>query len=558
MQDLMIQNALVYDGTGADARVANVTVKDGLITAIGADTSPARQTVDADGLALMPGIIDSHTHYDAQITWDPLASPSPAMGVTTVVIGNCGFTIAPCRPQDRDLNLRNLTHVEGMSLDALRAGVDWSFETFPEFLNTLEQKGIGPNVAAFIGHSSVRTWVLGDDASKRVATAAEVEQMRQIVIDGLKAGAVGFSTTTSYQHNGENGIPMPSRLADQHEMETLVGTLNEMQRGVFMLTKASDTKMSFLEALGQAAKRPMLVAAILHNPLVPSEVFDDMQGIATARTRGSDMYGAVSCCPLRFEFTMHQPYVFEALPSWAPAMKVHGDDAKALFASAEFRQGVKSELAKVARRMFTGDWGKVHVAMVENQKNKALEGKSIEELAATDEKHPLDWMLDFALSEDLNTVFTAVLLNWDEAEVARLLMDPNTLVSLSDAGAHLTFLCDAAFGLHFMGHWSRDKGLMPLQQAVKKLTSDQAKFFGIKNRGVLKVGAYADMLLFDPKSVGRGEGKRLFDLPAGGSRLSTSSKGLHGVWVNGAKIADANGLLSDAGRPGKLLREFLH
>ena len=558
MQDLIIKNAMLYDGTGAAPRLEQVAVKDGMIAAMGADCGAAREVIDANGLALMPGIIDSHTHYDAQITWDPLASPSPAMGVTTVVIGNCGFTIAPCRPQDRDINLRNLTHVEGMSLDALRAGVDWSFETFPEFLKQLEQKGVGPNVAAFIGHSSVRTWVLGADASKRAATAAEVEEMRRIVLDGLQAGAVGFSTTTSYQHNGENGIPMPSRLADQHEMETLVGTLNEAQRGVFMLTKASDTKMSFLESLGQAAKRPMLVAAILHNPLVPEEVFEDMQGIAAARTRGSDMYGAVSCCPLRFEFTMREPYVFEALPSWAPAMKVHGESAKALFASTEFRRGVKNELAKVARRMFTGDWGKVHVAMVADQKNKALEGKSVEELAAVDKKHPLDWMLDFALSENLDTVFTAVLLNWDETEVARLLTDPNSLVSLSDAGAHLTFLCDAAFGLHFMGHWSRDKGLMPLEQAVKKLTSDQAKFFGIKNRGVLKVGAHADMLLFDPASVGRGEGKRLFDLPAGGSRLSTSSKGLHGVWVNGTQIADGQGLRDSGNRPGKVLREFHH
>ena len=558
MQDLIITNAMLYDGTGVAPRLEQVAVKDGMIAAMGGDCGAAREVIDANGLALMPGIIDSHTHYDAQITWDPLASPSPAMGVTTVVMGNCGFTIAPCRPQDRDINLRNLTHVEGMSLDALRAGVVWGFETFPEFLNQLEKKGVGPNVAAFIGHSSVRTWVLGADASKRPATAAEVDEMRRIVLDGLQAGAVGFSTTTSYQHNGENGIPMPSRLADQHEMETLVGTLNEAKRGVFMLTKASDTKMSFLESLGQAAKRPMLVAAILHNPLVPEEAFEDMKGIATARGRGSDMYGAVSCCPLRFEFTMHEPYVFEALPSWAPAMKVHGESAKALFASADFRQGVKNELAKVQRRMFTGDWGKVHVAMVADEKNKALEGKSVEELAAADKKHPLDWMLDLALAENLNTVFTAVLLNWDEREVARLLTDPNALVSLSDAGAHLTFLCDAAFGLHFMGHWSRDKGLMPLEQAVKKLTSDQAKFFGIKNRGVLKVGAHADMLLFDPTSVGRGEGKRLFDLPAGGSRLSTASKGLHGVWVNGTQIADAQGLRESANWPGKVLREFHH
>ena len=556
MHDLVIKNATVYDGTGAAAQSVQVAVKDGLIAAMAADVGAGRETVDATGLALMPGIIDSHTHYDAQITWDPLASPSPALGVTTVVMGNCGFTIAPCRPADRDLNLRNLTHVEGMSLDALRSGVSWNFETFPEYLNFLEQRGVGPNVAAFIGHSSVRTWVLGADAAKRAATPAEVEEMRRIVLDGLRAGAVGFSTTTSYQHNGENGIPMPSRLADEHEMTTLVGTLKEAGKGVFMLTKASDTKMSFLESLGAAADRPVLVAAILHNPLVPEVAFDDMAGIAAARSRGRDMYGAVSCCPLSFEFTMHEPYVFEGLPSWAPAMKVHGEAAKALFADASFRQGVKDELAKVSRRMFTGDWDKVHVAIAANDANKHYEGKTVAELAAQAKQHPLDFMLDLALSEHLDTLFTAVLLNWDEAEVARLLTDPHSLISLSDAGAHLTFLCDAGFGLHFMGHWSRDKGLMPLAQAVKKLTSDQAKFFGIKNRGVLKPDAHGDMLLFDPAKVGRGESVRLFDLPAGGSRLSTVAKGLHGVWVNGKQIADEKGLRATAGRPGKVLREY--
>jgi N-acyl-D-amino-acid deacylase len=278
MHDLLIKNARICDGLGSAIRTGSLAVKDKHIAAIGDDLGSARATIDADGLTLMPGIIDSHTHYDAQITWDPLASPSPALGVTTVVMGNCGFTIAPCRTSDRDLNMRNLTHVEGMSLDALRSGINWQFETFPEYLDFLERNGVGPNVAVFIGHSSVRTWVMREDSHKRAATAAEVEEMRRIVIDGLKAGAVGFSTTTSYQHNGENGIPMPSRLADDHEMHTLVGTLGEVGRGAFMLTKASDTKMAWLESLAASAKRPVLVAAILHNSLVPEEAFQDMAG----------------------------------------------------------------------------------------------------------------------------------------------------------------------------------------------------------------------------------------------------------------------------------------
>ncbi len=558
MFDLIIKNANIYDGLGSPPRHGNIAVAAGKIAAIdGEALGAAKQTIDAQGRALMPGIIDSHTHYDAQITWDPMVSPSPALGVTTVVMGNCGFTIAPCRPQDRDLNMRNLTHVEGMSLAALREGVDWQFETFPQYLDFLERNGVGPNVAAFIGHSSVRTWVLGEDAHKRAATPAEVDAMRRVVLDGLRAGAVGFSTTTSYQHNGENGIPMPSRRADDAEMHALVGTLKEHGRGVFMLTKASDTKMTWLESLAATAQRPFLVAAILHNPLTPEEVVADMSGIAAARGRGRPMYGAVSCCPLRFEFTMREPYVFEALPSWQPVMKAHGVEAmRAVYRDAGFRQGVKDALDVRARRLFTGDWSKVHVALVAKPENKACEGRSVAELAREAGVHPFDWLLDFALDEDLGTMFTAVLLNFDEPAVAKLLTDPHSLLSLSDAGAHLTFLCDAGFGLHFLGKWIREKHLMPLEQAVQRLTHAQAKFFGMTDRGSLQPGMAADMVLFDPDRVGRGAFERRFDLPAGSSRLFTASKGLHGVWVNGKLVADGEGLREDAGRPGKVLREF--
>ncbi len=556
MHDLLIKNAQIYDGLGNPPASGDLAVKDGRIAAIGDNLGAARETVDARGLALMPGIIDTHTHYDAQITWDPMASPSPALGVTTVVMGNCGFTIAPCRPADRDLVMRNLTHVEGMSLAALREGIRWEFQSFPEYLDYLERRGVGPNVVCFVGHSSVRTFVLGEDAPKRPATAAEIATMQQIVVDAMKAGACGFSTTTSFQHNGENGIPMPSRLADDAEMQALCGSLREVGRGVLMMTKAATTPVPWIEDLAARAGRPFVVAALLHSNLTPEATFEDLDHIREACARGHRMYGAVACTPLKFEFTMHEPYVFEGLAAWQPAMAAHGDEAKRLYRDPAFRAAVKAELAKPARRMFTGEWEKLHVVQVARPEHRSFEDKSLAELSVAAGKHPIDFLLDLSLEENLDTVFTAVLLNSDEEAVGRMIRDPNSLLSLSDAGAHLTFLCDAGFGLHFLGHWVRDKRLMPFEEAVRQLTSYPAQVFGISDRGRLRPGACADLLLIDPASVGRGPARRVRDLPAGASRLNTPAVGVHGVWVNGEKIADGNGVLPQARSAGTVVREF--
>ena len=261
MHDLVIKNALIYDGGEAPPRAGSLGVSGGKIAEIGKSVGAGREILDAEGLALAPGFIDTHTHYDAQITWDPLANPSSALGVTTVVMGNCGFTIAPCRPTHRDLILRNLTHVEGMSLDALRSGVQWNFETFPDYLDWLEERGVGLNVAGFIGHTAVRTWVMGDEASQRAASVEEIAEMRRLVVDGVRAGALGFSTTTFEGHNGENGVPMPSLLAEEDELRALVGGLGEAGRGVFMLTSGGKTRIRFLESLAEESGRPVIIAA---------------------------------------------------------------------------------------------------------------------------------------------------------------------------------------------------------------------------------------------------------------------------------------------------------
>jgi N-acyl-D-aspartate/D-glutamate deacylase len=453
--------------------------------------------------------------------------------------------------------MRNLTHVEGMSLDALRTGTDWDFESFPQYLDMLERKGVGPNAAVFVGHSSVRTWVMRDGATRRTATDDEIAQMRGIVREAMQAGAIGFSTTRSGQHNGEAGVPMPSRLADEKELMSLSTALKDAGRGVLMMTKdARTTTMSSIEAIARASGRPYIVAALLHSNETPEATFEDLDAIRQARDRGGRLYGAVSPCPLNFEFTMHEPYVFEGLAAWRPVMEADEADVPGILAGKELRDNVKKELAVRARRMFNGHWHQMFVAQTAKPENRHLESRSVQELAAEAGKHPFDFALDLALEEGLDTLFTATLLNSDDDAVGRMMLDPNSMISLSDAGAHLTFLCDAGFGLHLLGHWARDRKLMPLQEAVRRITSEPAQIFGIMERGSIKTGMHADLLLFDPRTVGRKRAERVFDLPAGASRLTTPATGVHGVWINGRKVADGEGIRADAPKAGKVLRNF--
>ena len=495
MHDFVIRNALLLDGLGSAPVHGDLAVKDGKISEVGKSLS-GKELIDASGLALMPGIIDNHTHYDAQITWDPLVSPSPALGVTTAIIGNCGFTIAPCRPADRELVMKNLTQVEGMSLEVLRQGIRWEFETIPQYFDMLERRGTAINIAGFVGHSSLRTYVMGEDAPRRAAARDEVARMRALLFEGMRAGAIGFATSTSPAHNGHGGLPMPSRLADDAEMRELVGALKEAGRGVFMLTKGGHTKMPFLEELAAASGRPVVIAALLHNSTNPRAVFDDLEAIAAANARGRRLVGAISCCPLSMDFTLHSPYTFEGLESWQPALPLKGAAYEAKLKDRGFRDAVRAELQRPAH---------------------------------------------FRL-------FNALLLNSDEQAVGEMLRHPASLVSLSDAGAHLTFFNDAGFGLHLLGHWVRERGALELDDAVRRLTSAPAQLFGIRGRGVLKPGYAADLMLFDPAAVGRGAKQRVFDLPGGHPRLTTPALGVHGVWVNGVRHLES--------LPGKVLRDF--
>jgi N-acyl-D-amino-acid deacylase len=559
VHDLVIDNASVIDGLGNPARPGGVAVRDGRVVAVGEALGDARQRVDARGLTLAPGIIDLHTHYDAQLTWDPFATPSTALGVTTVVIGNCGFTIAPCRPSDRDLTLRALTHVEGMSLEALRAGVRWEFETYPQYLDAMERRGVVPNVGSFLGHSSVRTYVLGADATTRAATDAEIAEMRRLVLEAMRAGAIGFATSTLEQHNGENGIPMPSRLADERELLALTGALGEAGRGVFMLTKGSTTTVPWLEHVAANSGRPVMIAAMFVDPGDPTRVFRELSEIEAARSRGRELWAQVGCFPLGMEFTLRHPYPLEAFLAWRPAIEATDEAAyRRVLSDPSFRKRLKEEAAipGVPNRFSDKTWPHLTIMSVERAQHRALVGRPISALAEELGRDPFDVFLDFGLDGELDAMFDCRLFNTDEDDVRRLLRHRHAAVALSDAGAHLSFLCDAGFGLHLFGHWVRERGDLTLIEAVKRVTSDVAAAYRIADRGRLVPGAFADLLLFDPGTVARGPKRRVRDLPTGAERLDTPAVGVHGVWVNGVRTVDERGIIANVGRPGRVLRNF--
>ena len=559
MFDLIIKNANIIDGTGLPSFTGDIAVEDGIIVNRGNDLGEAKSIIDAKGLILAPGFIDSHTHYDAQLTWDPWANPSPKLGVTTIIIGNCGFTIAPCKAENRDLTMRNLTNVEGMSLDVLREGIVWDFETFPEYLDFIETRGVGPNVAAYVGHSSVRVYVMGEDALTRKATDTEIIKMQTIVKEGMISGGLGFATSTFEGHNGENGVPMPSRLADDKEMRNLIMAMSSFGRGLFMLTRGSNTSIENIRKWMEGSNRPAVVAALLHNPLSDNSTFKVLSDISHATDQGIEMWGQVSCRPLSMEFTMESPYLFEGIHSWRPAMECSSLELyEKVLADNNFRGNLVNEIEDNAQvRLFNGDWDKIIVREVYNQKYQNLEGRSIKDIALDSNVQPLDWLLDHALSDNgMNTLFIAMLLNSDEKAVGKLLKHPRANITLSDAGAHLTFFNDAGYGLYMLQKWVRENKIMSIEEAIYNLTGKQADIYRIDQRGRLVPGQYADMILFDPDKVGVSQSYRVSDLPGGGSRLNIDGHGVKGVWINGERVLKDMNLVNNSKLPGKVIRGF--
>lgn len=562
--DLKIAGGEIVDGSGAARRRGDVGVKDGHIVALGDATGTAAKTLDATGMIVSPGFVDIHTHYDAQVLWDPMLTISPWHGVTSVVVGNCGFGVAPTRPEHRDLVLRTLERVEGMSLAALKAGIgeDWPFETFPEYMDALERQPLGINVAVMVGHTPVRLSVMGDDATTRAATPAEVAAMKRIVAEAMSVGAVGFATSVSKVHIGYSGRPVPSRLADFGEMLEMADAVGKSGHGIIHYNVGRDPRWNEYEQLHGKSGRPVIWTALLAGSLGPNSHRPQLQKSSELIARGLPIFPQGACRPIQIEFDFRSPVVFDTFASFERLRAAANDDARrAVYADKGFRERVKAQLSGRGPddQWFMGKEaeGDSRREMFRNLViSSAPDGTLIErrlfDVARERGIDPADLMFDLA-GEDLRIRLRADVLNFAEDEVREIVQDPNVLIALGDGGAHMSQLCDACYATHLLGHWVRDEKAITLERAVHQLTQRPADIFGLTDRGRLAIGLPADIVVFDPATVGAGKLERVNDLPAGEDRLISRPRGIVAVVVNGVPLPPP-GIVPE--RPsGKLLRQ---
>jgi len=559
MTDLVIRGAIIVDGLGHEPRRADLAVKNGKISAIGEIKNKGAETIDADGLTLAPGIVDVHTHYDAQVTWDATLSPSPSLGVTTAVMGNCGFGIAPAFPQSRDLVIRNLSVVEGMDLEALRTGIKWNFESFAEYMAMLRRRGAYANLAVLAGHSTIRTAVMGEAASERKdATPEELAEMKAMVSEAMAHGAIGLGASYSLNHSGYGGVPMPSTIAPMSELDALVGAMGARGRGVVEIASGAKAPGE-LEPMAAKYGRPFFqgTGVAMYNEQAPDRAIRMFDDCAAALHRGNGLYIQIPCQPLSFDFTMANAYPFYSHAAFDPIKAFTPEQLKAVFRDPSWREKFRED-AKNPRpgMIFQGTWDRVMVAVAQKPANAKYVNRYAAEIAATEHRDPLDVVLDLSLDENLETAFLGRFLNVGDDGVARLLKHEAGVVALSDAGAHLIYMCDAGFGLHFLARWVRERGDFDIAEGVRRLTSHPADLYGIPNRGRLTVGAQADLLLFDPATVGVSPAERVADLPGGGRRTIRRPTGVHGVFCNGVKTFDGKDYVKHTKGPGHVLDRF--
>jgi N-acyl-D-aspartate/D-glutamate deacylase len=560
--DLVIRGGLVVDGTGAPGRRGDVAVQDGRLAAVGAVSGRGAREIDADGLVIAPGFIDPHTHYDAQITWDPLATCSSWHGVTTVVMGNCGFTIAPCREADRDTLMRMLTYVEGMPLEALTGGIRWGWETFAEYLDSIERIGPWTNVGCFIGHSAIRQYVMGDAAWEREATADEIAGMGDLVTDAMRHGAVGLSSTTNKNHVGDRGRPVPSRLAHDDELTSLARAMGASGRGIVELTIGGTRPNRVAEVdrfaeLARAAARPVTLVSLRHNPSRPEEHRAILARVEALAREGVAIYPQVTTSPLTATFDLSSAFVFFRFPVWKRVLDAPVGGWRAMFRDAAFREEFRASVGRTT--LFRGDTAPLRVATVGAERFRALVGLPVSAVAARRGQDVVDAFFDLALEDDLQTQFTVATMNTDAAAVAEIFTHERSLIGLSDAGAHLTLFCEAGQTSRLLGQWVRDRGALSLEDAVRRITAMPADLFGLRDRGRLAAGLAADITVFDPRTITDHEPEMVHDLPGGGPRLVQRASGVEWSFVNGRPVIEAGRMPEAAGPdgargPGRLLR----
>ena len=542
--DLIIKGGRIYDGSGLPSRMGDVAVIGDRIAEIGRVSGSAHRVVDADGLAVAPGFIDFHTHMDAQLLWDPLATSSCFHGVTTLIPGNCGLSLAPCRPQDRENVIGSFVRVEAMPSQVLREAVKWEWTTFPEYLARLRQK-LGVNVAALMGHCAMRQFVMGEESSERAATPDEIEQMKNILREGLAAGAIGFSTNQNRRHMREDGRPIPSRLATDEEILELAGVLGELNlgsmqisRGTLGIARPVEEDVNLFHRLAERSGRPVIWQSIAHRLNAP-DLWKRLLDLAQdSLASGVPSYPLCNARLFNGRFTLKNAQTFDELPTWKKIMFLPVENRAELFRDPEMRQKLRFEAVDDTRSVnFSRRWDQIFLIKAALPKHKEFEGKHLQEIARSQNKDVIDTFLDIALEENLDTMFQNSGAR-DEQATKEILKSPITLVGQSDAGAHLIYHAGYGYATRFLGYWIREQKVMSVEEGIRKLTFMVASLFGLDDRGLIRKGMAADLVLFNPDTVRECEPEMVNDLPGGEKRLIQKAIGVKMTVVNGKVLVE--------------------
>lgn len=556
--DLLIKNGLVVDGSGMPAFRGDVGVANGKIAEIGKLSGPATRTVDATGLAVAPGFIDNHAHYDGQVTWDPLCTFSPQHGATTVIFGNCSLALAPVRPGGAHRTAEFLSYVEAIPMEVLNTiDVDW--ETIPQYMDKLD-KNLGVNAGTLIGHTPLRYYVMGDECQKRTANPDEIKAMQDVVRDALTAGALGLSLSRQKGHFDPQGVPIPALWADDTEILALADVLRELSTGTIQVGGGVDMELKdgMMARLAEACGRTVVYNNLSQTVRHPDRWKQHMARVDETVAQGIRAYPMCSPNRVTQDFTMRNCQVFRGLATWHPILISSDAEKLRAYADPAVRQKLheeaverKGDLSK-ANGFSKTWWDYMWVNEPKLPHNEHLRFKTIGEIAKLQNKRIIDAFLDLVVEENLDTKFLQAENNIDDEAMAAILTYPNAIVGLGDGGAHVQFHGGYGYTTRLLGEWVRERKVLTLEQAVRKLTFESASAFGIHDRGMLRPGLAADIVLFDPKTVNAGKESVVRDFPAGGWRIQEEALGVHMTIVNGQILLE-DGKHTGA-LPGRVVR----
>ena len=559
--DLLVKNGTVVDGSGSPGYRADVGIIDGKIAAIGRINEGAKQTIDAEGHIVSPGFVDGHTHMDAQIFWDPIGSCSCYHGVTSVVMGNCGFTLAPCKQKDADMVFRNLERAEDLSRDAMLEGIDWRWETFPEFLDVIDELPKGINYAGYIGHSALRTYVMGERAFSDAASEDDVRNMQQLVKQAVQAGAIGFSTSRTFNHLTADDRPVASRIAEWDEVRAIVNAVGETGKGLFEIAGEAPGRDPERIAEYHGRLRDLAVESgvpqtwgmfsVRAAPDLWRPYFDLLDETAAA---GGRMFAQVHSRALSSLLSFESNTPFDSWEYWSEFRQLPLTEQAAKMRNPE----IKAKLIEIASREYTGprivgaearppEWDYIYP-----MDDMVYDKPSMAELARAKGVHPVELMIDMALERDLKMFFRQPIANEDQAQVLDMMKHPRSVITFSDSGAHVSQIMDSSLQTHLLSYWVREKQAMTLEEAIKQITYNTATMWGLHDRGLLREGMAADLVVFDADTIGARMPDVVHDLPAGAKRLKQTADGILNTVVNG-EILLTNNEHSGA-VPGQLLR----